>query len=164
MGPAGAGKTTVGRALAAALGWRFHDADDYHPPANVARMHAGLPLTDDERAPWLAALAAVVARHVASGSGAVLACSALRRAYREALLPPEAPPGAVRLVFLRATPTLLAARLAHRPRHFFPESLLASQLTTLEEPAASERVPALTVDASEPVDALVTRIRRALGV
>ncbi len=164
MGPAGAGKTTVGRALAAALGWPYHEGDAYHPPENVARMRAGLPLDDAHRAPWLAALAAVVADHVARGEGAVLACSALRQAYRRALVPPGAPPGAVRFVYLHADAALLARRLAGRRGHFFAPALLASQLAALEPPAAGEPAPVLSLDAARPPAALVADVRAALGV
>jgi gluconokinase len=165
MGPAGAGKTTVGRALADALGWHFYDADDFHDPANVARMRRGEALTDADRAPWLAALREVLAREIADvargGQGAVLACSALRKAYREALVPSDAPPGAVRFVYLRASPPTLAARLSTRRGHFAPPALLASQLATLEEPDASEG--AVIVNAEQPVDRVVAELRRVLA-
>jgi gluconokinase len=162
-GPAGAGKTTVGRALAAALGWPFLDADDFHPPENVQRMTAGLPLTDEHRAPWLQALAGLVAAHAAAGSSVVLACSALRREHRRLLLPAEAAE-AVRFVYLRATPALLASRLSGREGHFFGAGLLASQLAALEEPNDDDPAPVLTLDASAPVDELVARTRLALGL
>lgn len=167
MGASGAGKTTVGTALARALGWPFHDADDFHPPGNVARMRAGVALDDDDRRPWLEALASLVRGHASAGTSAVLACSALRRDYR-AVLVPAGFPGAVRFVFLRASPTLLAERLARRQGHFFHPALLASQLATLEEPTseggAAEAAPVLVVDAGRAVDALVREIRVALGV
>ncbi|HEU4630866.1 MAG TPA: gluconokinase [Gemmatimonadaceae bacterium] len=163
MGVAGAGKTTVGQRLAAALGWPFVDADDVHPPANVARMRAGLPLTDADRAPWLDALARLVAEAVAERRALVLACSALTRAYRRRLVPPGTA-GAVRFVHLHATPALLAERLAGRPGHFFPPALLESQLDTLETPGAGEPAPVLTLDAAASPDALVAEIRAALGV
>ena len=162
MGPAGSGKSLVGARLAAALGWPFYEGDDFHPPENVARMHCGEPLTDADRAPWLAALAATVARCLAARTPAVLSCSALRRAYREALVPARAPAGAVEFVYLRADSVLLAARLAARAGHFFAPALLASQLATLEPPAADE--PVLTLDAARTPDALVAEVRRALGV
>ena len=163
VGPAGSGKTTVGRRLADALGWPFHDGDDYHPPANLARMRAGVPLTDEDRGPWLAALAALVARHAAAGTDMVLACSALRREHRR-LLVPAAAPAAVRFVYLRAAPELLAQRLSDRRGHFFGAALLASQLAALEEPDAGEAAPVLTLDASAPVEVLVARVREALHV
>jgi 6-phosphogluconate dehydrogenase len=161
MGPAGAGKTTVGRALATALGWTFADADDFHPPANVARMRAGQPLGDAERAPWLAALAAHVARCVAGGQGAVLACSALRQRYRAALVPPGTA-HAVRFVYLHVDAAVLAERLAVRAGHFFAPALLASQLATLEPPGADEPAPVLTLDGDQSPAAIVAAIRRAL--
>lgn len=162
MGPAGSGKSLVGARLAAALGWPFYEGDAFHPPANVERMHRGEPLSDADRAPWLAALAATIARCVAGGTPAVLSCSALRRAYREALVPAGAPAGAVAFVYLRADRGLLAARLAARSGHFFPPALLASQLAALEPPAADE--PVLTLDAARPPDELVTAVRRALCI
>jgi gluconokinase len=164
MGPAGAGKSTVGARLAKTLGWDFHDADDLHRPDNVARMRAGLPLRDAERGPWLAAVARLIADHVRGGTPVVLACSALKRAYRRALMPADAAPGDVRFVYLRASPGLLAARLAERRRHFFPADLLVSQLADLEEPGDDEAVPVLSVDADAPIGRLVREIRRALAV
>ena len=158
MGVAGAGKTTVGRALAAALGRAFHDADDFHPPANVERMRAGVPLTDADRAPWLAALRDLVARSIAEGTRAVLACSALREAYRAALLPAGAPAGALRFVHLDASPALIERRLRGRRGHFMPSTLAASQFATLEEPR-----DAIRVDAARPVDEIVGQLRDALA-
>ena len=160
MGVAGAGKTTVGRALAAELKWPFLDADDFHTPENKERMRAGTPLTDAQREPWLATLRGYVADTLTNGRSAVLACSALRRRYREALLPPGAASDAVRFVHLRTGTDVLASRLARRTRHFMPASLLPSQLATLEEPAEDE--PALIVDGSRPVLALVLDIVRSL--
>ena len=149
MGASGAGKTTVGSALAAAVGWPFHDADDFHPPENVRRMREGVALDDDDRRPWLDSLASLVRGHAAADTSIVLACSALRRDYR-AVLVPSAFPDAVRFVFLRATAELLAERLARRRGHFFPPALLATQLAALEEPAAGdvEAAPVLVVDAA----------------
>ena len=161
MGPSGAGKTTVGRALAAALAWRFYDADDFHPPANVERMRRGIGLTDVEREPWLAELRALLADALATNDPVVLACSALRASYRAALMPAGAPTGAVRIVYLRATPELLHARLAHRVGHFAPVALLDSQLATLEEPEPSD---ALIVDASLSPAAIVDVVRDVCGV
>lgn len=162
MGVAGAGKTTVGRALAESLGWRFHDADDFHPPANVARMRAGLPLGDAERAPWLDALHDIVARDVAAGAHAVLACSALKRRYREVLVPRDVPAGAVRVAYLRVSRSELERRLTTRVAHFASVALLDSQLATLEEPASDEG--ALVLDGGRPVAAIVAEIRRTLGL
>ena len=167
MGPAGAGKTTVGERLAAALGWRFADADAFHSPENVARMRRGEPLTDADRAPWLAALRAHIADTLARdprarGDRLVLACSALRRAYRDALVPSEVPLGAVRFVYLHVGRDELARRLAARRGHYMPPALLDSQLATLEEPAPDEGV--VTVDAERPVDDVVAAVRSVLGV
>jgi gluconokinase len=164
MGPAGSGKTTVGERLAGALGWPYYDGDDFHPPANVALMRAGVALGDAERAPWLAALAGLIAGRVAAGEPAVLACSALRREYRRRLVPAAVPAGAVRFVYLRATPTLLEARLTGRRGHFFSAALLASQLAALEEPGEGEPAPVLTLDAADEPDVLVYRIREWLDV
>ena len=158
MGVAGVGKTTVGTALAEALGWRFVDADDFHSPENRARMAAGRPLDDAARAPWLAALAAAIDGWLEAGDNVVFACSALRRSYRAAL---RRDSERVRLVYLRADEPLLAARLAARREHFMPASLLTSQLATLEEPGPEEG--AIVVDAAESPTALVARIRSALA-
>ena len=162
-GPSGSGKSTVGRRLADALGWPLHDGDDYHPPENVARMRAGVPLTDADRAPWLAALAALIAGAAAADRSLVLACSALKRAYRAALVP-AGDEGEVRFVYLRASPALLAERLAARRGHFFDPRLLDSQLAALEEPRVDEAAPVLVVDASADPDALVAEIRGALRI
>ena len=148
MGAAGAGKTTIGTALAQRLGVPFVDADDLHPPANVAKMQRGQALDDADRAPWLAALHRVLVRHRASG--VVLACSALKAAYRSVLF---AGLEGVRLVYLRAERDELARRLSARRAHFFSPALLDSQLATLEEPA-----DALIVDASLPVEEIVAGI------
>lgn len=162
MGVAGAGKTTVGHALAESLGWRFHDADDFHPPANVERMRAGQPLGDEQRAPWLAALRALLETELASGRQAVLACSALRHRYRDLLLPETSAPGAVRVVYLRVSRPVLARRLTTREAHFAPVALLDSQLEALEEPTADEG--ALILDGERPVPELVAEVRRTLGL
>lgn len=155
---AGAGKTTVGLALAAALGRAFSDADDYHPPANVDAMRRGVPLTDADRAPWLAALRALLARALAEGTPVVLACSALRAAYRRALVPDGAAEGAVAFVYLDVTPETAARRVAARAGHFMPAALVASQFAALEVPGDAVRV-----DAALPVADAVAWVRRALG-
>ena len=145
MGVSGSGKTTVGTALAAALGMRFVDADDLHPASNVDKMTAGHPLTDADRWPWLDAVGAVLA-----DGEVVVACSALRRSYRDRLrvAAPE-----LALVYLHGDRELLAARM-QRPGHFMPVTLLDSQLDTLEPPTLDERP--LTFDVAEPVDVIVT--------
>ena len=154
IGPAGAGKSTVGTALAAQLGWRFVDADDYHSTENLAKMHANQPLTDSDRTPWLEALRAVIAGAVERDEPTVVACSALKRDYRRILAQNIE---AVRFVYLRATPRVLEQRLQKRRGHFAQPALLASQLATLEEPD-----DALVVDATASVDEIVATIRRGL--
>ena len=154
MGVAGAGKTTVGKALADALGWSFRDADDDHPEENVAKMARGVPLDDADRLPWLERLRARIDAALASGEGLVLACSALKESYR-AVLGTDRPE--VKTVFLSAPAEVLAERLRGRPGHFFPETLLASQLQTLEPPEG-----ALVVDATRPVSELITEIQKSL--
>jgi len=156
MGVSGSGKSTVGRALAAELGWPFAEGDDFHPPANVARMRAGQPLTDEQRAPWLAAIAAWTRdQH----GGAVVACSALRRSYRDVLRGGGVD---VRFVMLNVEPAVLAQRMAHRPEHFMPASLLASQLDTLEPLAPDE--DGITLDAAGRPEQVVADIRARLAL
>ena|SRR5215831_2445993 len=156
MGVAASGKSTVGQALAHALGWRFYEGDDFHSPANKAKMHSGVPLTDEDRRPWLAALGAKIGETVARGERAVFACSALKAWYREALVPAGTPAGSVRFVHLDVPRDALAARLAER-QHFFPASLLDSQLKTLEPPR-----DAVWVDGTKPVPEIVESVRAAL--
>jgi gluconokinase len=131
MGVTGAGKTTVGRLLARALGCDFLDADDYHPAANVAKMRAGRPLTDDDRRPWLARLNEVLREYAARAAGVVLACSALKASYRDRLVA-DLPDS--RVVYLRGTKALIAGRLEARRGHYMNPALLDSQLAALEEP------------------------------
>ncbi|MFY1828602.1 gluconokinase [Myxococcus fulvus] len=154
MGVSGAGKSTVGRALAQSLGWRFLDTDDLHSAANVAKMAAGIPLTDDDRWPWLADVRGELERSLARGEDVVLASSALKRSYRERL---EVDPARTRWVFLHAPREVLAHRLAQRHGHFMPPALLASQLATLEVPEQ-----ALPVDVSASPEEVVSRIREGL--
>jgi gluconokinase len=137
MGVTGVGKTTVGRLLAARLGAAFLDADDFHPQANVEKMRAGTPLTDDDRWPWLARLNEALREHAARGDSVVLACSALKAAYRDVLLR-DLP--AARLVHLRGDRALVAERLAARRGHYMNPGLLDSQLATLEPPANAVEV------------------------
>jgi gluconokinase len=129
MGVSGCGKTTVGEGIAAALGWPFAEGDHYHPPANVAKMAAGTPLTDDDRWPWLQALADWIAEQDRAGRSSVLGCSALKRSYRDLL---RSGAERVRFLHLHGDRALLAERLGARPGHFFPPALLDSQLATLE--------------------------------
>jgi gluconokinase len=161
IGPAGAGKSTVGRSLAGALGWRFVDADAFHSPENRERLARGEALSDADRVPWLTALRQEIEAALAREEPMVLACSALRRSYREALLA-----GAVRqhvcIVYLRVSAAELARRLRMRVGHFTPVDLLESQLATLEEPGPDEEV--VTLDGERPVPELVDQIRRACGV
>ena len=152
MGPSGAGKSTVGHALARSLDWQFIEADDLHPPDNVARMRQGIALTHIERMPWLSAVRQQIEETDTSGRSAVVACSALTNEYRAIL---SAGLDTVRFVYLRAAPTLLAERLQLRQGHFAGPALLPTQLATFEDPGPS----ALTLDASQPVDALVAAIR-----
>ena len=161
MGVSGSGKTVVGRALAVRLGWEFEDGDDWHPASNVAKMHRGLPLTDEDRMPWLAALARGIREWEAQHRNVVLACSALRRSYRDVLRGGAAEAGSIRLVYLHAPPELIHQRLRLRVGHFMPETLLDSQLAALEEPDAAE---ALRVDVSSPVPAIVDAIVQGLGL
>lgn len=153
MGVCGCGKTTVGKALAAALGWRFFDADDFHPPANIEKMAAGIPLTDVDRWPWLDRLAAEMGAIERAGGHAVLACSALRQAYRDRL----AVAGDVRFVHLRGDRATIAARVAARPGHYMPATLVDSQFAALELPAE-----AIDVDITLPVADQVAVVRRGL--
>jgi gluconokinase len=145
MGVSGAGKSTIGALLAARLGVAFADADQFHPPENIRKMTAGVPLTDSDRWPWLDAIGAWLDARAAEGMGGVVTCSALRRAYRARLLGARQ---AVRLFYLQGEPALIAARQAARPGHFMPASLMASQFATLEEPEAAERAIALSVEAA----------------
>ncbi len=156
MGVSGSGKTTIGGLLAAQLGVPFEDADGLHPAANVAKMAAGHPLTDDDRWPWLA----VVGAHLAAAekTGLVMACSALKRSYRRAILDEEP---ATRFVFLTGERELLDARMAARKGHFMPESLLDSQLATLEPLEPDEPGVTLVLTAESTPDELA---RRAIGL
>ncbi len=150
MGVSGAGKTTVGTMLASQLGWEFADADDYHPAANVEKMRNGVPLTDADREPWLERLRALIVAWIASGKSAVLACSALKEAYRDRLMV-----GAeVRVVYLKADRELLRERLLLRRGHYMKEGMLESQIETLEEPA-----DAIVLDARSSVEDVVREIR-----
>jgi gluconokinase len=135
MGVSGSGKTTVGLALAARTGWAFLDADDLHSPDAVERMATGVPLTDEERWPWLDRVAEWIAARHASGEPAIVACSALKRTYRDRLR--VADPD-LRLVYLRAERQQIDQRLTRRIRHFFPQQLVASQFADLEEPGPDE--------------------------
>jgi gluconokinase len=158
MGVSGAGKTAIGRALADELGWPFHEGDDYHSADNIKKMARGHALTDADREPWIAALHALVKKIVDAGAHGVLACSALKHAYREALVA-GTPAGAVRFVFLDVPVNVLEERLRRRVGHFVPPELLPSQLATLEIPRS-----ALRVDGTVSIPEIVERIRQSFGV
>jgi gluconokinase len=154
MGVSGCGKTAVGSLLAQRLGARFIDADDLHPPANVEKMRAGIPLDDADRAPWLRLLNARLREVTAAGEPVVLACSALKQRYRDTLA--SGVPG-LRFVHLSGSRELIAARLAARQHRYMPTTLLDSQFATLEPPAE-----AIVVDVALPLEAAVEAAMRAL--
>jgi gluconokinase len=158
MGVSGSGKTKVGKALAADLGWLFLDADDFHPEANVAKMAAGTPLTDDDRWPWLDRLAAEVGAILARGEHAVLACSALRQAYRDRIASRARSPSDVRIVYLKGDYAAIHPRVSGRTHRYMPATLLESQFATLEEPR-----DAIVVDIAAPVPEKLAQIRAAIG-
>ena len=155
MGVTGSGKTTVGKALAESVHWQFADADDFHPPANIAKMRAGIPLDDADRRPWLAALRTQIDQWLQAGTNAVLACSALKQAYREQLVASSE----VRVVYLCGSRELIAERLKQRHGHYMDPNLLPSQFATLEEPR-----DAFVVDVDASVDEIVGRIRTVLSL
>lgn len=155
MGVTGVGKTTVGRLLALELGWTFYDADDFHPPANVEKMRRGEPLTDNDRVPWLEKLRDLLRGMLQAQSNAVLACSALKSAYREYLIIDEQ----VQLVYLKAEYSLIQERLDQRKGHYMNPSLLQSQFATLEEPHQ-----AIAVDVAASPAEIVRDIRTRLGI
>lgn len=157
MGVSGAGKTTVGRALAHRLGWDFIEGDDFHPDRNVALMASGVALTDADREPWLLALRARIEEILAGGGRAVVACSALRHSYRRVLAGSDA--GAIRFVHLEVPVAELRRRLGTRAGHFMRPEMLQSQLATLE-PSTT----ALQVDGAQPVSVVVDDIVARLGL
>jgi carbohydrate kinase (thermoresistant glucokinase family) len=160
-GVAGSGKTTIGEQLAGRLGWPFADGDSFHPAANVAKMRAGIPLTDADRKPWLAAITAWMDDIIASGQSAVLACSALKRSYREELL--GARDQAV-MVFLEVSREKDEDRVSHRQGHFFAEPLLASQFAALELPDPTEARVYPVTTADQPPRQLAAEIIARLGL
>ncbi len=155
MGPAGSGKTTVGKILASQLSWEFADGDDFHPSANIEKMARGVGLTDEDRVPWLQSIHDAMVEWQAQGRDVVLACSALKRSYRELL----GINSNVRLVYLKGSRELLQERLHSRKGHYANEQLLATQLADLEEPA-----DAVTIDASKSPEEIVSEIRKRLGL
>jgi len=153
MGVSGAGKTTIGETLAARLGWPYEDADTFHPASNVAKMSAGHPLTDEDRWPWLKAIASEIDRACAAGKHVVIGCSALKRSYRAVLIHGRTD---IRLVYLDGTQSLIADRLSHRKGHFMPPGLLISQFAALEPPTPDEGPVTVSIDAE--VEVIVDRI------
>lgn len=161
MGVSGSGKSTIGAALAERIGFAFEDGDAYHPEANVAKMHAGIPLTDEDRWPWLKAIAAAIDRKAEARTPVIIACSALKRAYRDILVHGR---DDVRIVYLKGTQDVIAQRLSRRDHHFMPASLLDSQFATLEEPEPDERVITVSIDGTvdEIVAGVVERLNPAI--
>jgi gluconokinase len=157
MGVSGSGKSTIGTLLAMRLHWEFEDADWFHPAANVEKMHSGIPLTDEDRGPWLKAIAEWIDTARVAGRHAVIACSALKRRYRDVLIGERKD---VRLVYLKGDEALIARRFATRHEHFMPVSLLHSQFIALEEPGADENP--LTVSIEPPPREVVSRILSVL--
>lgn len=154
MGPTGSGKTTIGSLLAKQLGWIFADGDTFHSASNIQKMGQGIPLTDADRAPWLKSIRDAMARWAAEGKNAVIACSALKRVYRDELYNgPE-----VRVVYLKGSHELISKRVASRRGHFAGESILADQFAILEEPK-----DAIVVDVSDSPEAIVAEIQERIG-
>ena len=159
MGVSGSGKSTIGEKLAERLDWTYEDGDKFHPASNVAKMSAGHPLTDEDRWPWLRAIADEIDRVCKAGRRVVMACSALKRTYRDILVHGR---DDVRIIYLDGTQQLIASRLAARKGHFMPPGLLDSQFGTLEPPGESEKPVTVSIDA--PVDAIVDSILHQLGL
>ena len=159
MGVSGSGKTTIASLLAGRLRWELVDGDDFHPPANVEKMEGGTPLTDADRAPWLASIAAWIDATRATGGHGIVACSALRRAYRDVLAGGR---DDVRIVYLHGSRELIGERQAARRNHFMPPALLDSQFATLEEPGPDESPITVSVEPAplQVVDAIVAQLRR----
>jgi gluconokinase len=156
MGVTGSGKSTLGKLLSERLGWSFHDADDFHPASNIAKMRQGIPLNDDDRRPWLLAIQKFMREALAEGRNAIIACSALRASYRELLLAGD--PG-VRFVHLKGNRDLIRDRLESRQGHFMNPKLLDSQFQTLEEPDSS-----WAVEVNQPPEAIAAEIEKRLGL
>jgi ribose 5-phosphate isomerase A len=158
MGVSGAGKTSIAQEIAARLGWVFEEGDSLHPAANVSKMHAGVPLTDADRLPWLASVAAWIDGQLAAQQPGIITCSALKRAYRSIVIGDR--PSA-RLVYLRGSTGLIVERLAHRHGHFMPPDLLQSQFEALEEPGPDE--DPLIVDIGPPPGEIAEMIIQMLA-
>ncbi len=156
MGVSGSGKTTVGELLAARLGWPFYDGDKFHPPENVAKMAAGTPLDDADRAGWLAVLGELIRAGLARGASGVIACSALKAAYRDSL---RVDPARVHFVYLKGSFDLIWERMLRRRHHYMKASMLQSQFATLEEPQG-----VLTCDITPPPEQIVDAILAGLGL
>ena len=157
MGVCGCGKSTVGRILADRLGWTFHDADEYHLPDNISKMAKREPLTDEDRQPWLQAMARAIQQWLEANQSAILACSALKASYRCTLIGKSE--SQVRFVYMKGSASLLRKRLAARTDHFMPTDLLESQFQTLEEPS-----DAIVVDVAPPPQSVAQAIQKALGL
>jgi gluconokinase len=155
MGVTGAGKTTVGRALGAALGWEFHDGDELHSEASKSKMHRGIALDDADRAPWLSAIRKLILAMLSEDRDGVIACSALKQAYRDEIV---VDPNLVKVVYLKGSKEVIAERLRNRGGHFMNPDLLQSQFDTLEEPG-----DAIVIDVSMVPEAIVNAIRARLG-
>ncbi len=165
MGVSGSGKTTIAALLAGLLHWQFADADSFHPPANVQKMHSGIPLTDEDRWPWLRAIAAWIDAQRSTARHGIVACSALKRSYRNILIDGRQD---VALVYLKGEMELIAHRMASRHEHFMPLALLQSQFDTLEEPGPEEHPLVVSIDAAphDIADSIVAalHLQRAAAV
>lgn len=159
MGVSGCGKTTIAELLSRKLGWAYRDGDEFHPKSNVEKMHSGTPLTDDDRWPWLKAIAAWIDGKRQAGEHAIVTCSALKRAYRDILIGPRQD---VALIYLKGTEDLISQRLSKRKDHFMPKGLLQSQFQTLQEPGADEHPITVSIAPTpeEIVGAILGELRR----
>jgi len=160
MGVSGSGKSTTGARLSKLLGWPFRDADSFHPQANIDKMSKGLPLTDEDRQPWLAAIAQWIDERLAAGECGIVSCSALKRAYRRIIVGERA---GVRLVYLKGNMELIGGRLSRRRNHFMPAALLRSQFDALEEPQGDERALSVPISLTprRVVEAIMQELRLA---